>query len=97
MSGLVIAHSYKPLTITGNQSLAIGSFYTCADSGASTQTLPTATGSNGVIIIENTGTGLLTVDGYSTETVNGVLTQILGKYQSVALRDFATGQWIIMY
>ena len=33
MSGLVIAHSYTPILITGNNLLALGNFYTCADSG----------------------------------------------------------------
>ena len=83
MSGLVIAHSYTPILITGNNLLALGNFYTCADSGgSSTQTLPSATGSNLVIVIENTGTGTLVATAQSAQTINGSPSQSLGQYHS---------------
>lgn len=110
MTGLLTAHdsmlseassskvySMAPTSITGNNTLAFDKFYSCADSSASVQTLPAATGSNRRITVENTGTGLLTLDGNGSETINGATTQVLGQYQSATLRDFASGKWIIMY
>lgn len=86
-----------PTVITGNNALAFDKFYTCNDASASIQTLPAATGSNRIITVENTGTGLLTVDGNAAETINGATTQVIGQYASVTLRDYASGKWIIMY
>jgi hypothetical protein len=86
-----------PTVLAGNNLLAFDKFYTCDSSSASVQTLPAATGSNRIITVENTGTGLLTVDGNAAETINGATTQVLGQYSSVTLRDYASGKWIIMY
>jgi hypothetical protein len=86
-----------PTVITGNNLLVFDSYNTCNDASASVQTLPAATGSNRLIYVENTGTGILTVDANSAETINGSLNQILGQYSSITIRDYATGKWIIMY
>jgi microcystin-dependent protein len=86
-----------PISITGNNTLAISKFYTIDSASASTQTLPAATGSNAVITVENTGTGLVTVDGNASETINGSLNQVIGQYASLKVRDYAPGKWIIMH
>ena len=86
-----------PITITGNNTLAISKFYTIESASASTQTLPAATGINAVITVENTGTGLVTVDGNASETINGSLNQVIGQYASLKVRDYAAGKWIVMH
>lgn len=87
----------SPLTITGNNTLSLSKFYTISDAAPTTQTLPAATGSNGVITVENTGTALVTVDGNGSETINGIANQIIGQYASLKLRDYAAGKWIVMH
>lgn len=86
-----------PITISGNNTLDYSKFYTCDSVSATTQTLPAATGSNKVITIENTNTGLLTVDGNASETINGSLNQVIGQYASLKVRDYAAGKWIVMH
>lgn len=85
------------VSISGNTSLSFDLFYTSNNSSPSTQTLPSATGSNGIVTVENTGTGSLTVAAQSTQTINGASSQILGQYASITVRDYASGKWIIMY
>jgi microcystin-dependent protein len=87
----------SPLTITGNNTLSLSKFYTISSAAPTTQTLPAATGSNGVITVENTGTALVTVDGNGSETINGIANQIIGQYASLKLRDYAAGKWIVMH
>lgn len=83
--------------LTGSTSLLIDTYYTCNSASATTQTLPSATGTNHCITIENTGTGLLTVVASLSQSINGVNSQVLGQYSSITVRDYAAGSWIIMY
>jgi hypothetical protein len=61
-----------------------------------TVTLYTAVGNlDRQIIIKNTGTGIITIDGNAAETIDGVLTQVLGRYVSMTLRSNGTN-WVIV-
>jgi len=62
-----------------------------------TVTLPTAVGFTGEYIIKNSGTGVITVDGNASETIDGALTVVLAvQYSSVTIRSNGTN-WIILY
>ena len=61
-----------------------------------TITLPTAAGLTGKeLVVKNNSTGTVTVDGYSTELVDGSLTQILGPADAVSIVSTGTG-WVIV-
>ena len=61
-----------------------------------TITLPTATGSGQAYYIHNMSTGTVTVDGNSTDTINGDLTQELTQHDSIHIVDYGTGTWAII-
>jgi hypothetical protein len=56
-------------------------------SGTFTVTLPTAVGVEGqYFVVKNSGTGVITVDGNGTETIDGALTQVMSvQYMSMTL------------
>ena len=62
-----------------------------------TVTLPTAVGCEGqYFIIKNSGTGVITVDGNSTETIDGALNKILAvQYESMTVISNGAN-WIIV-
>ena len=61
-----------------------------------TVTLPTAVGLTGKeLVVKNAGTGTVTVDAYSTQLIDGSLTQILGAADSVTIVSTGTG-WVIV-
>ncbi len=61
-----------------------------------TVTLPTAVGLTGKeLVVKNNGTGTVTVDAYSTQLIDGSLTQILGAADSVTIVSTGTG-WVIV-
>jgi hypothetical protein len=65
-------------------------------SGTFTVTLPTAVGCTGrEYVIKNTGTGVITVDANSTETIDGELTQTLNQWDAMAIVSNGTGWSII--
>ena len=65
-------------------------------SGTFTVTLYTAVGYKGRdLVINNQGTGVVTVDGDGTETINGALTQTLNQYDSLTIRSNGSN-WIII-
>jgi hypothetical protein len=66
-------------------------------SGTFTVNLPTAVGIKGrIYVIKNTGTGVITVDGNSTETIDGATTQTLSvQYQSITIQS-DNANWIII-
>ncbi len=67
-----------------------------ATANSFTFTLPTAIGISGKrYIIKNSGTGVITVDGDSSETIDGELTQTLNQYDSITIVSNNTN-WIII-
>lgn len=66
-------------------------------SGTFTVTLPTAVGIEGqYFIIKNSGTGVITVDGYSSETIDGAANKLLAvQNESITVVSNDTN-WIIV-
>lgn len=66
-------------------------------SGTFTVNLPTASGITGrIYVIKNSGTGVITVDGNSSETIDGAATYSLSvQYQSVTVQSDGAN-WIII-
>lgn len=61
-----------------------------------TITLPTAVGSQGRIYnIKNSGTGIITIATTSSQTIDGITTQTLNQYDSIAVQSDGTN-WIII-
>lgn len=83
------------VTKTGTYTANIGEDVLC--SGTFTVDLPTASGVSGQdIVIKNNGTGTITVDGNSSETIDGELTiDISVQYDSVTLRSDGTNWYIV--
>ena len=60
-------------------------------------TLPAATGSGKVYYIKNINTGAVTVDGASSDTIDGELDILLAnKYDSIIIVDGAANTWYIL-
>lgn len=66
-------------------------------SGTFTVTLPTAVGKGGqFFIIKNSGTGIITIDGYNSETIDGQAQKVMAvQYESYyVISDNAN--WIVV-
>jgi hypothetical protein len=61
--------------------------------GTFTVTLPPATGSGVAYCIKNIGTGVITIDGNGSETIDGVTTKTLLSYDRIVVLDAAAGAW----
>ena len=64
--------------------------------GTVTVNLPAATGSGKVFFIKNIGTGVVTVDAGSGKTIDGVQTQTISAYDTMAVVDAASNVWDII-
>jgi hypothetical protein len=64
--------------------------------GTFTVALPAATGTGKPYTIKNVGSGLITIDGNGSDTIDGSLTQSLLSLESLTLVDSATGVWDII-
>ena len=85
---------YKAVTSTYT---VLNNDYTIdATSGTFTITLPTAVGCQGRIYnIKNSGTGVITIDGNSSETIDGALTRSLVQWETLTIQSTNAG-WIIL-
>ena len=102
MSGLVQSHNYPPTVITASNTsltpLLFDTFYVCNSSSATTQYLPTSTGSNLAIVIDNIGNGTIALTSQSGQFINNGLSSLtIGPYASVRIRDTTVGNWIIQF
>jgi hypothetical protein len=85
------------LTLTGAGSAEFDTPLTiCNSASPFTVTLPAATGSTKRLTIKNIGAGLITVDGASSETIDGQLTQQLAQYDCMTIIDYVSGAWAII-
>lgn len=66
-------------------------------SGTFTVTLPTAVGCEGqYFIIKNSGTGVITIDGYGSETIDGALNKVMA-VQNESYSVISNGaNWIVV-
>lgn len=66
-------------------------------SGTFTVTLPTAAGIAGqYFIVKNRGTGVITVDGYSSETIDGLANKLLAVQNESIMVVSDGANWIIV-
>ena len=86
------AYTYRAVTTTYT---IVATDYLLDCSGTFTITLPTAVGFTGEYIIKNSGTGLITLDGDGTETVDSNLSIALNQYVTITVRSTGTN-WIIV-
>jgi hypothetical protein len=86
------AYTYRAVTSTYTITLED---YLLDCSGTFTITLPTAVGFTGEYIIKNTGTGIITVDGNGSQTIDGVTTFALIEDEVITLRSTGTN-WLII-
>lgn len=92
--GNIIANVVET-SITGTATLAVSTAYVCSGSSY-TVTLPTASGNAGKMIsvrMANSLTGRVTLDGNSTETINGSQTRIMWAGESAILISDGT-EWL---
>lgn len=68
----------------------------CNSATAFTVTLPAAAGSGRKLYIKNINTGDITVDGDSSDTIDGETTQVLSQWDSVQIIDYAANAWVIV-
>lgn len=68
----------------------------CDKVTAMTLNLLAATGSGRKLYIVNANTGVVTVDGASTDTISGELTQDINQYECIHIQDYISGKWIIL-
>jgi len=59
-------------------------------------TLPPATGSGQTYAIANINTGVATLDGDSSDTINGDTTQTIDQWACIQVVDYITNKWIII-
>jgi hypothetical protein len=81
---------------TANYTATIADYTIDCTANTFTVTLPTAVGITGrIYVIKNTGTGVITVDGDSTETIDGQLTQTLNQWNTLKIQSTGAN-WIII-
>ncbi len=82
-------------SITALTTLDITDFTINCTANTFTVTLPTAVGITGrIYVVKNSGTGLITVDGDGTETIDGQLTQALIQFACISVQSNGAN-WII--
>jgi len=82
--------------VTTTYSISSDDYFIEGTSGTFNVTLPTAVGSAGKIyVVKNSGSGVITVDTTSSETIDGVLTKTLNQYDSVILESNGAN-WVIV-
>jgi len=93
IQGAGLALNYRNVT----SSVTVGLYdHTVNCTGTLTVTLPTAVGNTGrVYVIKNTGNGLVTVATTSAQTIDGILTQLLNKWEALQVQSDGTNYIII--
>lgn len=89
---------YYTIELTSNITLTdlpVNYLFVCNSASAITVTLPSAVGKTGcVMFFKNINTGNVTIDGFSTQTIDGQQTQILSQYSSFEIVAY-NGNWFI--
>jgi len=76
-------------TITSSDSLVVSN-------GATTITLPHATGSGVIYNIKNINASSVILDGNLSETIDGELNWTIYQWENIAVCDYTTGSWVIL-
>lgn len=85
-----------PTTVT--TTATISAAYTRCNHASTpfTVTLPAASGSGVIYTIKNIGVAAVTVEGDSSDTLDGAANVVLAQYSSITVRDAASGAWDIV-
>lgn len=87
--------TFPYLGVNGTYTIAQNDYLVDATSGTFTLTLPTAVGIKGKIYqIKNSGTGVITLDGNGSETIDGQLTITLNQFDAVQVTSNGTN-WVL--
>jgi len=78
-------------TVEGNDDVIV-----CDSASDFTINLLEATGSGRIINIKNINSGVITVEGYATNTIDGELNQAINQYENLQICDYYAGLWIII-
>jgi hypothetical protein len=102
----VTTASWIPIaTRSKNVTTQTGSTYTittandvvvCNRTTAMTVNLPSASATGNIYTIKNINTGTVTIDGNSSDTIDGLDTQTLGQWDSVTVMDYYANKWGIL-
>jgi hypothetical protein len=68
----------------------------CNKGTAMTVNLPAASASGRKIYIKNINAGVVTVDGDSSDTIDGAATQTVNQWSSITIVDYAANAWVII-
>jgi hypothetical protein len=68
----------------------------CNKTTAMTINLPAASGSGKTYLIKSIGLGAVTIDGDSSDTIDGELTQIINQWEGLNIIDYAANTWVII-
>lgn len=93
ISGLFLATTTKTTTYTAS---ATDDVIVCNSASNFTINLPVANGSGKVFYIKNINTNTVTVDGNTTDTIDGELTQSVVAPNCMCIQDYAANKWIII-
>jgi hypothetical protein len=90
--------SFSVYVITGTSHTINTTYnqYVYSGTSAGTINLPSATGSGNRFTIKNSTTNTVTIDGYSSQTIDDETTQDLYQEDSVDLLDFISGKWAVV-
>ena len=84
-------------TVTTNYTATTNDYSIVANgTSAFTITLPASSGSGQVIELTNINVGVVTLDGAGSDLVGGSLTVTLNQGDSITIRDYSAGNWIII-
>lgn len=87
----------NPVTKTGDYTATTADdLIVCNSTTAFTILLPGATGTGQKLYIKNINTGVITVDGASSDTIDGVTTQTLAQWDGIQIIDYGTNTWIVI-
>lgn len=83
----VVTENYTP---TSKDDLIV-----CNSTLAITINLPSATGIGKIYRIKNINTGIVTIDGDSSDTIDGQATQEIYQWEGVIIGDYVANTWVI--
>ena len=87
---------YRSRVVTGTDSVvATDVLVVCNSVGAFTLTLPTAV-TGQWFNIKNIGAGTVTVDGASSDTIDGETTQLLYQWDGIVIQCQAANTWVVV-
>jgi len=93
----VTTHALEVLTKTSNYTIeSIDNMIICNKETVMTITLPPASGGGRVYYIKNIGAGTVTVDGNSSDTIDGDLTQVVFQHEGIQIADYAANKWAVI-